>query len=282
MKLKIVRRIPDLRRVVRRAKRAGKTIGFVPTMGALHEGHLSLIRCARKETDLVVVSIFVNPIQFNNRTDLRSYPRALARDARLASAAGCDLLFVPSAGEIYPPGFQTFVEVTQLTRRWEGKLRPGHFRGVATVVAKLFNLVQPDVAYFGLKDAQQARVVGQMVRDLGFDLRLKVLPTVREPGGLAMSSRNQRLSPDERRGAKTLFESLQEGKQLIKWNSRRESGILRRMRAVIRKVPGARIEYLAVVDPETLEPMRRVKRPALLLLAVRVGKTRLIDCMEVR
>ena len=282
MKLQTVRRVADLRRVIRRAKRSGKTIGFVPTMGALHEGHLSLIRRARKENDLVVASIFVNPIQFNNRADLRSYPRTLARDARLAAAAGCDLLFVPSAAEIYPPGFQTFVEVTQLTRRWEGKLRPGHFRGVTTVVAKLFNGVQPDIAYFGQKDAQQARVVGQMIRDLGFNLRLKVLPTVREPGGLAMSSRNQRLSPDERRSAKILFESLQEGKRLIEWHFRRETDILRRMRARIQKIQGARIEYLAVVDPETLEPMGRVKRPVLLLVAVRIGKTRLIDCREVR
>jgi len=280
--MKTVRKTADLRRVIRHAKRAGKSIGFVPTMGALHEGHLSLIRRARKENDLVVASIFVNPIQFNSRTDLRSYPRTLPLDTRLAAAAGCDLLFVPSAAEIYPPGFQTFVEVTQLTRRWEGTLRPGHFRGVTTVVAKLFNLVQPDIAYFGQKDAQQARVIGQMIHDLGFDLRLKVLPTVREPGGLAMSSRNQRLSPDERGSAKILFESLQEGKRLIEWHFRRETDILRRMRARIRKIRDARVEYLAVVDPETLEPMGRVKRPALLLLAVRIGKTRLIDCREVR
>ena len=282
MKLKTVRTTTELRRWVQAVKHSGKRIGFVPTMGALHEGHLSLIRRARKETDWVVVSIFVNPIQFNNRADLKSYPRTLARDARLAAAAGCDLLFVPSAVEIYPPGFQTFVEVTRLTQRWEGQLRPGHFRGVTTVVAKLFNLVQPDTAYFGRKDAQQARVVGQMIRDLGFDIRLRVMPTVREPGGLAMSSRNERLSSDERRDAKILFESLHEGKRLIQLNLRRGNEIFRRMRAVIQKVPGAGVEYLAVVDPETLEPMRRVKRPALLLLAVRVGKTRLIDCREVR
>ncbi len=282
MKLQTVRKVADLRRIVRRAKQRGKRIGFVPTMGALHEGHLSLIRRARKENDLVVASIFVNPIQFNNRADLRSYPRTLAWDTRLAAAAGCDLLFVPSAAEIYPSGFQTFVEVTQLTRRWEGTLRPGHFRGVTTVVAKLFNLVQPDIAYFGQKDAQQARVVGQMIRDLGLNLRLKVLPTVREPGGLAMSSRNQQLSLDERRSAKILFESLQEGKWLIECGLRRETEILRRMRARIRKIQGTRVEYLSVVDPETLEPMGRVKRPAMLLLAVRIGKTRLIDCREVR
>ena len=160
-------------------------------------------------------------------------------------------------------------------------MRPGHFCGVTTVVAKLFNWVQPDTAYFGQKDAQQARVVGRMIRDLGFDLELRILPTVRERDGLAMSSRNRRLSPDERRGAKILFESLHEGKRLIQLNLRRGNEIFRRMRAVIQNVPGAGVEYLAVVDPETLEPMRRVKRPALLLLAVRIGKTRLIDCMEV-
>ena len=279
--MKIVRQSAELRRLIRAAKRQGKRIGFVPTMGALHEGHLSLIRRARKETNLVVASLFVNPIQFDNRSDLCSYPRTLARDARLAAAAGCNLLFVPSAKEIYPPGFQTFVEVTDLSRRWEGKARPGHFRGVTTVVAKLFNGVQPDAAYFGQKDAQQARVVGQMIRDLGFDIRLVVMPTVREPDGLAMSSRNERLSPDERRAAAVLFESLQEGKRLIEWPLRRETGILRRMRSVIARADGARVEYAAVVDPETLEPMRRVKRPALLLLAVRIGKTRLIDCLEV-
>ena len=280
--MKTVRTIAGLRQAIRQAKRRGKRIGFVPTMGALHEGHLSLIRRARRENGLVAASIFVNPIQFNDGSDLKSYPRTLARDARRASAAGCDLLFVPRAADIYPPGFQTYVEVTELTRRWEGKRRPGHFRGVTTVVAKLFNLVQPDVAYFGQKDAQQARVVGQMIRDLGFDLRLAVLPTVREPDGLAMSSRNQRLSRDERKAANVLFESLQEGSRLIEWGFRRENEILRRMCAVLRKARGARVEYAAVVDPKTLEPMRRVKRPALLLLAVRIGKTRLIDCLEVK
>ena len=279
--MRIVRSCADLRRRIRRAKRQGKSIGFVPTMGALHEGHLSLILRARKETDLVVVSIFVNPIQFNQTSDLRSYPRTLARDARRASSAGCDLLFVPSSKEIYPENFQTFVEVTRLSRRWEGKLRPGHFRGVATVVAKLFNLVQPDAAYFGQKDAQQARVVRQMIRDLNFDIRLEVLPTVREPDGLAMSSRNRRLPTEGRRAAVALFQSLQEGRRLIECGCRRRNEILRRMRQVIRRAPGARIEYIAAVDPETLEPLSVVKSKALLLLAVRMGKTRLIDCCEV-
>ncbi len=247
-------------------------------MGALHEGHLSLIHRARKETDRVVVSIFINPIQFNNAADLRSYPRTLARDARLAANAGCDLLFVPSAAEIYPRGFQTFVEVTELARRWEGKARPGHFRGVATVVAKLFNLVQPDAAYFGQKDAQQARAVCQMVRDLDFPITLRVLPTVRESDGLAMSSRNAHLSSEERRRSSVIFHALQEGRRLIEWGHRREISISRRMRRLIGRAPGMRVEYAAVVDPETLERMRRVRRPALLLVAAWAGKTRLIDC----
>lgn len=237
-----------------------------------------MIRRARKETGLVVVSIFVNPTQFNNPSDLKSYPRPLARDARLAAAAGCDVLFLPSPDEIYPPGFQTFVEVTGLTRRWEGKARPGHFRGVTTVVAKLFNLVQPDAAYFGQKDAQQARVVRQMIRDLDFPVTLRVLPTVREPDGLAMSSRNGRLPSGDRRRSTVLFHALQEARRLIECGHRREIAVLRRMRGLIRRVPGARIDYAGVVDPDSFERMRRIRRPALVVLAVWIGKTRLIDC----
>lgn len=279
--MKIVRTVRELRGAVAAARRKGKRIGFVPTMGALHEGHLSLVRRAAKETGFVVVSVFINPIQFNNAADLKKYPRPLARDARLSAAAGADLVFAPSVKEIYPPGFQTFVEVTRLTRRWEGKLRPGHFRGVTTVVAKLFNLAQPDVAYFGQKDAQQARVVRQLVRDLGFPVEVKVLPTVREPDGLAMSSRNARLSPTERRASTVLFRALQTGRRLLEWPHRRKNEVFRRMREVLRQAPGSRVEYIAVVDPDTLEPMERLAKPALLLLAVRIGGTRLIDCLEV-
>ena len=277
--MRIVKRLDEIRRIVRRTKRRGKTVGFVPTMGALHEGHLSLIRAARRETGFVVVSVFVNPIQFNQRSDFQGYPRPLARDARLAVSAGADLLFAPSAGEIYPSGFQTFVETTDLTRDWEGRFRPGHFRGVTTVVAKLFNLVAPDVAYFGQKDAQQAGVVRQMIRDLNFQVRLKVLPTVREPDGLAMSSRNRRLSPSARRAAVLLFEALQEGRRLIKLNLRRREVLLRRMRQVIRRAPGIQIEYLTMVDPESLRPVRVVQGPVLLLVAARIGGVRLIDCL---
>lgn len=277
--MQILRRIDPFRRLIRRVKRRGKTIGLVPTLGALHEGHLSLIRAARRESGFVVVSVFVNPIQFNQRSDFQAYPRPLARDARLAAAAGADLLFAPSVREIYPAGFQTFVEVTKLTRDGEGYFRPGHFRGVTTVVAKLFHLAAPDRAYFGQKDAQQARVVRQMIRDLNFDLRLRVLPTVREADGLAMSSRNRRLSPSARRAAASLFEALQEGRQLIKSNLRRTELLLRRMRQVARRAPGLRIEYLTAVDPETFRPVRTVRGPVLLLGAARVGGVRLIDCL---
>lgn len=280
--MKTIRRIAELRRAIRRARRAGKTIGFVPTMGALHDGHLSLIRAARRQTQVVVVSIFVNPIQFNQKSDFRRYPRTLRQDAALTRQAGADLLFVPSAGEIYPRGFQTFVEVTHLSRRWEGVARPGHFRGVTTVVAKLFHLVEPTIAYFGQKDAQQARIIQQIARDLDFDLRVKVLPTVREAGGLAMSSRNERLSLSQRWRAAAIHNALQEGRRLLKWGSRRTEPVLRRMKQVLRRTPGVRLEYLAVVDPDSLEPVSTVRGPALIVIAARVGAVRLIDCCRVQ
>ena len=271
--MRIVRSPSSLQRLLRRKV----SIGFVPTMGALHEGHLSLIRSARRENKLVVVSIFVNPIQFDRARDLRAYPRDLARDARLAAKAGADVLFAPSARAIYPPGFQTFVEVTELSRPLEGRFRPGHFRGVATVVAKLFNLVQPDRAYLGQKDAQQARVVRQLIRDLGFPVRLRVLPTVRERGGLAMSSRNARLSTEERRAAQGLFEALQSGRRLIEWGHRRKTAVLRRISGRLKQVRGLKVEYVAVVDPESFKEVRVIRRPVLILLACWLGKTRLID-----
>lgn len=279
--MRIVRKPTDLARLVARARRAGKQIGFVPTMGALHGGHLSLIRRARSDNDLVVVSLFVNPIQFDRSGDLRRYPRSLQQDIRLCAQAGTDILFTPSVRQMYRPGFQTFVEVQELSRPWEGQSRPGHFRGVTTVVAKLFHLVQPDVAYFGQKDAQQARVVRQMIRDLDFPIRLRVMPTVREPDGLAMSSRNALLSPDERRQAALLFGALQEARRLIKWGHRRRMTILRRMRAILR---GSRLrsDYIALVDPETFREVSRIQRQVLILLAVWAGKVRLIDSCLIR
>lgn len=279
--MRIIKNLPDLRRRIRALRKRNHSIGFVPTMGALHEGHLSLIRAARKENDFVIVSVFVNPLQFNQRKDFTEYPRILARDARIAGLAGADLIFAPAASDLYPADFQTSVTADRLSRRWEGAYRPGHFRGVTTVVAKLFNLVQPDTAYFGQKDAQQARIIQQMVRDLNMDLRVKVLPTVREPDGLAMSSRNRRLSAAQRHSAAVLSRALQEGKGLLEWNSRRTAPALRRMKQIVRRVPGVRLEYLAVVDPENLEPVSQVQKSALVLIAAWVGSVRLIDCCRI-
>lgn len=279
--MRIIRNPQALQRVTTKIRQQGKTIGFVPTMGALHEGHLSLIRRARRDTDAVIVSLFVNPIQFTQRRDYATYPRPFARDAARCRAAGADYLFAPTARALYRPGFQTVVEVTKLSRRWEGERRPGHFRGVATVVTKLFHLAQPTIAYCGEKDAQQARLIQQMARDLDWPLRVVVCPTVREPDGLAMSSRNVRLSPTGRRRAAALYDALQAARRLIESGERRRAVILRRMRDRLGRVRGARLEYAAVVDPDTLEPVTRVHGDVRLLLAVWIGTVRLIDTMRV-
>ena len=275
--MQIIKSIKPLRQAIRRVKRADKTIGFVPTMGALHEGHLSLIRKAHKETDCVVVSIFVNPTQFDRRSDYRSYPRTLAQDARIAQGAGATLIFAPTNREMYPPDFQTFVEVESLSRPWEGLSRPGHFRGVTTIVTKLFHLVQPDIAYFGQKDAQQCRVVQQLIKDLNFDIRLRALPTVREREGLAMSSRNRLLSSSSRRPSRCLFHALQDARRLIEWGERRGYVVVRRMRQIIRREKGTKMDYVAIVNPKTLEPVEKLHGELQILLAVRVNSVRLID-----
>ncbi len=275
--MRIIKKLPELRRHIRRLKKQGKIIGFVPTMGALHEGHLSLIRRARRETDVVVVSIFINPIQFNRKADFQSYPRPVSRDARLAAEAGTDLLFVPQARAMYPPDFQTAVEVKALSRRWEGTARPGHFRGVTTVVTKLFHLVQPNIAYFGQKDAQQARVVEQLIQDLNFDVKLTVCPTAREATGLAMSSRNRLLSSEARRSSRVLFEALQEARRLIRYGEKRVPFVVGRMKRMIRKTPGIRVDYVVLVDPATLEPVRIIRKQVWALVSAWVGSVRLID-----
>lgn len=246
-------------------------------MGALHDGHLSLIRYARRHTDCVVVSLFVNPLQFNERHDYLAYPKPRARDLALLRAAGVDLAFAPNAKDLYPPDFQTAVEVTRIARRWEGARRPGHFRGVTTVVTKLFHLVQPDLACFGEKDAQQARIVQQLVRDLNLPVRIAVRPTVREPDGLAMSSRNARLSATERRRALVVVRALQAGARLIECGARRRGAVLRRMRMVVRRAPGVRLEYAAAVNPVTLEPVTTGRGAVRLLIAARIGDVRLMD-----
>ncbi|MCS7250970.1 MAG: pantoate--beta-alanine ligase [Anaerolineae bacterium] len=251
--------------------------GFVPTMGYLHEGHLSLIRRARAENDHVAVSIFVNPTQFGPREDYDRYPRDLNRDLRLLEPLEVDLVFAPSVEEMYPPGFQTWVIVEEVSRPLEGAARPGHFRGVATVVTKLLNIVQPDRAYFGQKDAQQVVVIRRMVQDLNIPVEIVVCPTVREPDGLAMSSRNTYLNPAERRAATVLFRALQAAKTRYEHGERDAERLREAMREVIRAEPLARLDYVSVADPETLQELAQVEDRALLSLAVYIGEARLID-----
>jgi pantoate--beta-alanine ligase len=252
------------------------TVGFVPTMGYLHEGHLSLVRQAREECDHVAVSVFVNPTQFGPREDLAKYPRDLERDMKLIEPY-TDLLWTPTPEIMYPEGYQTWVEVEQVTRPLEGAMRPGHFRGVTTVVTKLFNGVQPDKAYFGQKDAQQAAVIRQMVRDLNFSVEIVVCPIVREPDGLAMSSRNVYLDPQQRQAATVLSRTLREAKQVYD-NGERDAGILRQvMKDSLASEPLAEVQYVSCADYETLEELETINRKALLSMAVFIGKTRLID-----
>lgn len=253
------------------------TWGLVPTMGALHEGHLSLVRRARAENDRVGVSVFVNPIQFNQRDDMEKYPRQLEQDAALLEAEGVDLIWAPPENEVYPPGFQTYVTVEDIAQPLEGASRPGHFRGVATVVAKLFHVFEPMRAYFGQKDAQQVAVLRQMVRDLAFHVDLVVCPIVREPDGLAMSSRNARLNPQERTAALVLSRALNTARD--EWaQGRREADHLRRtMQTVIQAEPLARIDYVSVADPFTLREINGPAEWALLSMAVFIGEIRLID-----
>ena len=252
------------------------TVGLVPTMGYLHEGHLSLIRRARDECDSVVVSIFVNPTQFGPQEDLTRYPRDLEQDMSLIEPY-TDLLWTPTAEIMYPPGYQTWVQVEEMTRPLEGAMRPGHFRGVTTIVAKLFNGVQPDKAYFGQKDAQQAVVIHQMVRDLNFPIEIVVCPIVREPDGLAMSSRNVYLNSEQRKAATVLSRSLRQAEEAYK-NGERNAGMLRQvMKDVLASEPLANMQYVSCADYETLEELEIVERKALLSMAVFIGKTRLID-----
>lgn len=257
----------------------GKRIGLVPTMGALHEGHLSLVRAAKQHADVTVVSVFVNPTQFGPGEDYQRYPRDLQSDRAWLRQEGVDFLFVPSAEEIYPSDFQSYVMVERLGAPLEGQFRPGHFRGVATVVLKLFNIVQPHAAFFGQKDAQQCAVIQQLVRDLNLPVEIVVCPIVREPDGLAMSSRNAYLNPEERQAARVLWRSLCRARELIQAGERRAEEIVGEMRALIEQEPRARIDYIAVVDAARLEPLPRLSGRLLIALAVRIGSARLIDNM---
>jgi pantoate--beta-alanine ligase len=246
-------------------------------MGYLHEGHLSLVRLAKKKSDIVVVSLFVNPTQFGPKEDLKRYPRDLQRDKRLAQGAGCDVLFVPKGKDMYPSGYATYVTVEGLSGVLCGRSRPGHFRGVTTVVAKLFNIVKPHLTVFGQKDAQQALIIQRMTRDLDFDARILVAPIVREKDGLAMSSRNVYLSPEERKQARVLSQALQKAKRMVAKGERRASVIKRTIVGMIRRMKDAVIDYVDVVHPDTLEGLVTLKDRALIALAVKFGSTRLID-----
>jgi pantoate--beta-alanine ligase len=275
--MRVVRTVAEVRDAVRAARGAGQAIGFVPTMGALHEGHLSLLRRARAECGYVVISVFVNPTQFNDPADLAAYPRDEARDASMARDVGTDLFFAPAASEIYPEGFATEVSVARLSEPLEGVMRgPGHFRGVATVVAKLFNIVAPDVAYFGQKDAQQALVIRRLARDLDFPIRVEVCPTVREPDGLAMSSRNVRLSPADRTRALALRRGLAAAEAAI-GAGQRDAGKVRRAGRDAMRADNVDPEYFELVSAETLEPLEVIEGRVLIAVAARVGKVRLID-----
>jgi pantoate--beta-alanine ligase len=254
-------------------------VGFVPTMGYLHEGHLALVKQARIENSTVIVSIYVNPTQFGPREDFGAYPRDLNRDLELLRGEGVDIVFVPSDDEMYPPEFSSWVDVEKVTERLEGASRPGHFRGVATVVAKLFNIVRPSRAYFGQKDAQQVIVIKRMVADLNMGIEVVVVPTLRESDGLAMSSRNIYLSPRERQAATILFKVLTLARQLREGGEKGAEEIRRQMTSLIQKEPLAQIDYVSIADAETLEELSLLDRPALASLAVRIGKTRLIDNM---
>lgn len=275
--MRIIRTIPSLRKALVSLRRQGKTVGFVPTMGYLHEGHLSLVRRARKENDVCVVSIYVNPAQFAAHEDLASYPRDLKRDSSMIVKENVDILFVPSNNDIYPNGYLTYIDVKKISDPLCGHFRPGHFRGVATIVAKLLNMVQPDCLYLGQKDAQQVAVLKAMVRDLDFPVRVKTVVTRREADGLAMSSRNKYLSLQERREAVVLYEGLKQAKILIQAGERSPGRIKQMIRSVITKKSRGKIQYVECVNKDTLEVLKVLKGQVLIALAVFFGKTRLID-----
>ena len=264
--------------IARKLRRENRSVGFVPTMGALHEGHLTLVKEARQMSDVVIVSIFVNPTQFGPNEDFERYPRDLTADAALLAEYEVDYVFAPDVDEIYVPGFSTYVYVEGLTETLEGASRPGHFRGVATVVTILFNTVRPDLAFFGSKDAQQVGVVKRLTRDLGFEIEIVVVPTVREESGLAMSSRNAYLTPEERDAATVIYRALRDAKIAFRDGERNASNIAHMVESKIASEPLARVDYVAVVNNDTLEPVEKIDDSEVLVaVAVRFGKVRLID-----
>jgi pantoate--beta-alanine ligase len=266
-----------MKQVARQARAEGRSVGFVPTMGALHEGHMSLVRAAMVGCQPVIASIFVNPAQFGPGEDLQKYPRTFESDRKRLEEAGVGYLFAPEAGEMYPRGFRTWVDVEGLSDRLEGRVRPGHFRGVTTIVLKLLEIVQPQKAFFGRKDAQQARLIQQMARDLHLDSEIIVCPVVREPDGLALSSRNAYLRPDERRAATVLHRALDAARLAIERGECDALRLTSSIREIIGREPLAQMDYVELVDADTLEPVTRLRRTCLALLAARFGATRLID-----
>ena len=274
---KLVHTVAQLRKSLDVVRADGRSIGFVPTMGALHEGHLSLVRASKMQCDYTVVSIFVNPSQFGPGEDLDSYPRTLESDLDVLAKCEAELVFAPAGKDVYGPAHATWVEVGSVAEPLEGLSRPHHFRGLATVVLKLLNMVGADVAFFGQKDYQQATVIRRMVEDLNVPTEIRVCPIVREPDGLAMSSRNAYLSPQARRQSLVLWKSLQLARQLVEEGERNAEVIVQRMRAVIATAEDARIDYVALVDPDSLQPVNKVSSATLAALAVNIGNTRLID-----
>jgi pantoate--beta-alanine ligase len=275
--VKICTTIDEMRSASRAVRRAGKRLGFVPTMGALHDGHLSLVQAARASSDVVATSIFVNPTQFGPTEDLAKYPRSFERDRELLEGEGVELLFAPSVGEMFPTGAVTWVTVEELSGKLDGRSRPGHFRGVTTVVAKLFHIVEPDAAFFGQKDAAQAAIIRRMVRDLRVPVEIVVCPIVRESDGLAMSSRNAYLDPQQRRQALVLHRALMRVKDLADGGERNATILATAGRNEFAAEPAVRLDFLEIVDPDTLDPVADVSREALVAVAAYVGNTRLID-----
>jgi len=273
----LVTTIADTRANCRAARRAGKRIGLVPTMGALHEGHLSLVRIAKTHSDFVIVSIFVNPLQFGPTEDLAKYPRTLERDKGMLAKEGVDLVYAPTADEMYPNPGLTYVNVEGLSDRLDGASRPGHFRGVTTVVSKLFHILEPDVAVFGQKDAAQLTIIGRMVRDLNFPVEIVAAPIVREADGLAMSSRNAYLDPQQRKQALVLSQSLARVQELFNRGERSTAKLIAAGKAVFAEEQAARIDYFSIVNPESLEPVEEIHGEILVAVAAYVGTTRLID-----
>ena len=275
--MRMLHTIDEMHAACREVRRAGKRLGLVPTMGALHQGHLSLVRAARASCDVVAVSIFVNPLQFGPKEDFSRYPRDLERDRELLNHERVDLLFAPSAEEMYGRESSTYVTVEGLSERLCGRSRPGHFRGVTTVVAKLFHIIEPDAAFFGQKDAAQAAIIRRMVGNLDFNIQIVVAPIVREPDGLAMSSRNAYLTPQQRKQAAVLYRALMRVQTLADRGQRRAAELIRAGEEVVREEPGVRLEYLEIVNPDTLEPVPDISGGALVAIAALVGTTRLID-----